>query len=114
MILYGIPNCDTVKKAMTWLKENNFSFEFHDFKKQGISNSKLIQWSQQVGWDKLLNKKSTTWRAITPEKQAAIINERAAIQLMLEASSIIKRPVLEVGQKLIVGFNIDAYQNIES
>ena len=74
--VYGIPNCDTVKKVLAWLKKNNIAFEFHDYKKLGISQEKLIQWTAEVGWEKLVNKKGTTWRALTAEQQAAVKNEK--------------------------------------
>ncbi len=105
MKLYGIPNCDTVKKATTWLKEQSIDFEMHDYKKLGITKQKLKEWIKEVGVEKLLNKKSTTWRALTPEQQSAITTQTAAINLMAEKPSIIKRPVIETGSKLVVGFD---------
>ena len=105
MKLYGIPNCDTVKKASTWLKEHSIDFEMHDYKKLGITKQKLKEWIKEVGVEKLLNKKSSTWRALTPEQQSAITTQTAAINLMAEKPSIIKRPVIETGGKLVVGFD---------
>jgi arsenate reductase (glutaredoxin) len=110
MIVYGIKNCDTVKKSLTWLKENGISFEFHDYKTEGISKKKLTKWSQQVGWEVLLNKKGTTWRNIDPETQQTIDNEESAVELMEKNTSVIKRPVIEQnGQVLFVGFDAEKY-----
>lgn len=102
--VYGIPNCDTVKKTLDWLTKNKISFAFHDYKKSGISKEKLTAWSKQVGWEVLLNKKSTTWRDLSESVQKKITSQTAAIQLMIENTSIIKRPVVETGNNLLVGF----------
>lgn len=80
--VYGIPNCDTVKKALVWLEAHQIPFEFHNYKKQGITAAKLKNWSSQLGWDVVLNKKSSTWRGLSPEVQATITNEKAAIKLL--------------------------------
>lgn len=109
MIIYGIPNCDITKKALTWLKDRKIDFVFHDYKKEGISRSKLEDWSKQVGWEILLNKKSTTWRGLTSTEQVAVTNGEAAIKIMMDNNSIIKRPVIESEKKLLVGFNEDNY-----
>lgn len=90
---------------MDWYKKKNIQVDFHDYKKEGIPKDKLAQWCKQVGWELLLNKKSTTWRSLPPEEQQKVTNEKAAIQLMMEYTSIIKRPVIEINNKLIVGFN---------
>jgi len=103
--VYGISNCDIIKKTLDWYKKKNIPVGFHDYKKEGIDKEKLVQWSREVGWESLLNKKSTTWRSLAPELQQKITNEKAAIQLMTEYTSIIKRPVVEVQGKIIVGFN---------
>lgn len=105
IIVYGIPNCDTVKKTLDWYKNKNIGVEFVDFKKSGITKEKLRYWSKKVGYEILLNKKSTTWRSLETATQQKIINEEAAIQLMLEYTSIIKRPVIEINDNVIVGFN---------
>ena len=107
--LYGIPNCDTVKKARNWLISHNIEVDFHDYKKEGITKEKLKQWSKEAGWEKLLNKKGTTWRQLPTETQASIVSEREAIALMKESPSLIKRPVIELGNKIMVGFNEEAY-----
>jgi len=103
--VYGIPNCDTTKKAMVWLKKNKVDFSFHDYKLQGISRQKLEAWCKDQGWEIIFNKRSTTWRELSEAEQAKAVNQPAAIKLMMENNRIIKRPVIEVDEKLIVGFN---------
>jgi arsenate reductase len=106
MTLYGIKNCNTVKAAVDWLKKNNVEFEFHDYKAKGISESKLKEWSSQVGWESLVNKRGTTWRQLDPSVQAKVTNEKQAIALMLEKTSVIKRPLIEKASKVIaLGFD---------
>lgn len=109
MKVYGITNCNTVKKAVDWLKNNDNEFEFHDYKKKGITKEKLQEWLKEVGWEKLVNRKGTTWRTLTAEQQQKVTNEKAAIELMMEKPSVIKRPVIETNGKLIVGFDEEAY-----
>ncbi|MBC7889977.1 MAG: Spx/MgsR family RNA polymerase-binding regulatory protein [Ferruginibacter sp.] len=103
--VYGIPNCDTIRKTLDWYKKKNIRVDFYDYKKYGINKEKLVQWCKNVGWEILLNKKSTTWRSLPLEEQQLVINEKMAIQLMMEYPSIIKRPVIEMNNKLMVGFN---------
>jgi arsenate reductase len=105
MTVYGIPNCDTVKKSLDWLRKNKIDYEFHDYKKSGITKAKLEAWSKKVGWEVLVNKKGTTWRKLTAEEQEKVTTQSAAIKVMMENNSIIKRPVVEAGEKLLVGFN---------
>ncbi len=108
--LYGIANCDIVKKALAWCKKNNREVEFHDYKKEGISKEKLAAWIKQVGLEKIMNKRSTTWRELPVEVQEKIIDNTAAINLMTVHNSIIKRPVIECKGKLIVGYDEAVYQ----
>lgn len=103
--VYGIPNCDTIKKTLDWYKKKNIQIEFHDYKKSGINKAKLEEWCKEVGWELLLNKKSTTWRSLSLEDQQKVTSEKMAIKLMVEYPSIIKRPVVEMNNKIIVGFN---------
>lgn len=103
--IYGIPNCDTVKKTTDWFRKNKVEFDFHDYKKEGISKSKLQAWCRQAGWEKLLNKKSTTWRNTDAAIQAGVTNTSSAIALMLEQTSLIKRPVIETAQGIVIGFD---------
>ena len=113
MKVYGIKNCNTVKKALEWLKDHNIDFEFHDFKKSGISEEKLRAWSAKAGWEPLINKKGTTWKKLDPEVQESIVSEDAAYKLMLDKTSVIKRPVIETGNgKILLGFNEHEYSEL--
>ena len=103
--VYGIPNCDTIKKVLDWYKKNNIQVDFYDYKKDGVKKEKLSHWCKEVGWEVLLNKKSTTWRSLSLEQQQKANNEKMAIQLMMEYPTMIKRPVIEMNNKIIVGFN---------
>ena len=112
-MIYGIPNCDTVKKVLTWFKENKIPYEFHDYKSKGITPAKLKAWSEQVGWEVLLNKRGTTWKELDAKTQATITNEKAAIKLMAENTSSIKRPVIEKREKVMtVGYDALAYEKL--
>ena len=106
--IYGIKNCDTMKKARAWLDEHGVAYAFHDYKAEGIDKASLERWARQVGWETLLNRAGTTFRAL-PEKEKTGVTEEKAIALMLAQPSMIKRPVLDVGGKLIVGFKADIY-----
>ena len=105
IILYGIPNCDTVKKARTWLSEHGQIHTFHDFKKQGVPPEQLARWTQAAGWEKLLNRKGTTWRKLDAQAQAAVVDGASAQSLMLASPSMIKRPVVDWGKDITVGFD---------
>lgn len=106
--LYGIRNCDTMKKAWTWLDQRGVAYAFHDYKKAGIDRARLEAWAGQVGWQTLLNRAGTTFRAL-PEADKANLTEASALALMLAHPSMIKRPVLETGDGLLVGFKADSY-----
>lgn len=109
--VYAIPNCNMVKKALDWLKKNKIAYEFHDYKKNGITTTILTNWCKQVGWEALLNKKGATWRQLTPDIQASITTQKAAIALMIEKTSIIKRPLIEEdGKILVLGFEETEYK----
>ncbi len=95
--LYGIPNCDTVKKARAWLAEHGVDYQFHDFKKQGVPPDHLLIWINAVGWEKLLNRKGTTWRKLDLATQSSAIDAESAAKLLILNSSLIKRPVVEWG-----------------
>lgn len=110
--LYGIPNCDTVKKARTWLDQHGISYTFHDFKKAGISRELVAQWLAHVSWDVLVNRKGTTWRGLSEERKAAVNDAASATELMLESPSVIKRPVLFNDGNAHVGFSDALYQQI--
>jgi arsenate reductase (glutaredoxin) len=105
-VVYGIKNCDTVKKALRWLDEHRIQYTFHDFKAKGASNELLHNWSDQIGWEALVNKKGLTWKQLPADVKELITSEKAAIALMIEKTSVIKRPVIELKGKIVVqGFN---------
>jgi arsenate reductase len=108
MKLYGIKNCDTVKKARKWLDENTIDYEFHDFKRDGLDSEMLSRWEQTVGWETLLNRRGTTWRKL-PEEVRDTIGAQSAHEIMLDNPSIIKRPVAESGDEVRVGFSADEW-----
>ncbi len=113
--LYGITNCDTVKKARNWLAENNIVYEFSDFKKNAPSEAVIRQWLEQVPLETLLNKRGTTWRKLDDaNRQAAENNLEEAIRLMTENPSLINRPVLRKEDRVYVGFSVENYQKIFS
>lgn len=112
--IYGIPNCSTVKKARLWLAEHQLDNTFHDFKKQGIDAASLSRWLGHTSLAKLINRKGTTWRALSDEDKLRADSPDSAIALMMEKPSLIKRPVLEQGTLLLVGFSEDNYQALKS
>ena len=107
--LYGISNCSTVKKAKDWLENNNIKFQFHDYRKQGLTEELLESFELTLGWEKLLNKQSTSWRKLSDEQKASV-SKQAALQYMLDTPTLIKRPVLDTGEKMIIGFKDAHYQ----
>ncbi len=112
VIIYGIPNCDTTKKAILWLNNNNIAFTFHDYKQRGVSKQKLEEWCNKCGWENIFNKRSTTWRELAAVEQNKVTNQAAAIKIMLESNSIIKRPVIEHAGKIIAGFSNGMYKQL--
>ena len=106
-IVYGIPNCDTTKKALALLKKNKVDFSFHDYKQEGITSKKLEEWCGKMGWEIILNKRSTTWRELKEAEQQKVIDQPTAIKLMMKSNSIIKRPIIEFGKNIVVGFKED-------
>ncbi|MFA4892396.1 arsenate reductase [Brevundimonas sp.] len=109
--LYGIPNCDTVKKARTWLDQHGVGFDFHDYKKAGIDRPRLEAWVAAHGWETVLNRAGTTFRAL-PDADKTGLDAAKAIDLMLAQPSMIKRPVLDLGDRTLVGFKPDAWAAI--
>ncbi len=108
--IYGIPNCDTMKKARAWLDDQGIAYDFHDYKKAGIDRTTLEAWSKKVGWETLLNRAGTTFRKL-PDAEKQGLDERKAIALMIAQPSLIKRPVLELARgKLLVGFKPEVYE----
>jgi arsenate reductase len=108
VIIYGIKNCDTMKKARTWLDARGVAYAFHDYKAEGIDRARLEGWVQAVGWETLLNRAGTTFRKL-PEPDRANLDESKALALMLDQPSMIKRPVLDLGGRLLVGFKPEQY-----
>jgi arsenate reductase len=108
--IYGIKNCDTMKKAFDWLTENNVLYEFHDYKKSGISEDKIQEWLTQKPWDVLINRAGTTWKKLSDEDKST--DESGAIKLMVGKPSMIKRPIIENDKIVVMGFNSDTYEQI--
>lgn len=106
--MYGIKACDTIKKARTWLEKKKIDYVFHDYKTQGVDAATLAAWAKQVGWEVLLNRAGTTFRKL-PEAQKQNIDAAKALRLMAANPSMIKRPVLDVGRKIVVGFKPELY-----
>jgi arsenate reductase (glutaredoxin) len=112
MKLYGIRNCDTVKKARAWLAEHRIEMTFHDFKSEGVTMDHLDRWVKAVSWETLLNRKGTTWRGLPDEVKDSVTDAASAKQVMLENPSVIKRPVLELDDKVNVGFSPEKYNEL--
>lgn len=108
--LYGISNCNTVKKAKDWLENNNIEYHFHDYRKQGLSADLLESFEAALGWEKLLNKQSASWRKLS-NAQKSNLTKQTALHAMLETPTLVKRPVLDTGKKIIIGFKAEIYQN---
>lgn len=110
--LYGIPNCDSVKKAKKWLEKQGIDYNFYDFRKDGLTAKQVKQWIGQIGLEKLVNKRSTTWKGLSDSQQASLSsspNEKAAIALIVDNPTLIKRPLLETAKQTNVGFNEAQY-----
>lgn len=110
--LYGIPNCDTVKRARAWLHEQGIDHAFHDFRKAGVSRELLQSWFRVLGAEALLNRRGTTWRGLPQQRKDAVVDEASAIAVMIEAPSLIKRPVLDRDGAIHAGFSEDHYRQI--
>lgn len=105
VIVYGIPNCDQVRRARLWLREHRIDYKFHDFRADGLPVALLDRWLIRLPWDALLNKRGTTWRGLDTARRGAIVDAQSATELMLANPTVIKRPVLERGEQLLVGFS---------
>lgn len=110
--LYGLPYCDATIAVTKWLEAKGYEVTLHNYKTDGITTEKLKAWCKLLGWEKLLNKRSTTWRSLKKEEQDIITNEAAAIAVLLKNTSLIKRPVIEFGNNLLLGFDEKALSNI--
>jgi Spx/MgsR family transcriptional regulator len=109
MKVYGITNCNTVKKALDWLKAHHVNYEFHDFKKLGVSEEKLNEWDSKAGYEKFMNKQGLTWKQLEPSVKESITGKEPALKLLQQKTSMIKRPVVEDNGFLFFGFDEDAY-----
>ena len=109
VVIYGIKNCDTMKKARAWLDKRGVAYRFHDYRSEGVERAKLEGWAKEAGWETLLNRAGTTFRKL-PEKDREGVTEKKAVALMLSQPSMIKRPVLEAGGRLLVGFKPEVYE----
>ena len=109
--VHGIPNCDTIKKARKWLDANDISYEFHDYKKKGIDKATLTSWCKEVGYEAILNTRGTTWRKLSDEEKSNLTQTKA-IALLIENTSMIKRPVITTGRELLVGFDEARYKEV--
>jgi Spx/MgsR family transcriptional regulator len=109
--LYGIKNCDTIRKARRWLAERDIEYRFHDFRTDGISEELLAPWVEELGWEKLLNRRGTTWRKL-PETQRNTINRDSAMRIMLSQPAIIRRPVLDTGETRHIGFSEQVWRSL--
>jgi Spx/MgsR family transcriptional regulator len=109
--LYGIKNCDTVKKARKWLDDNTIAYQFHDFRSDGLDNKLLTDLEAKLGWENMLNRRSTSWRQLD-DKRKDDLSLAKAIILMLETPTLIKRPVLDTGEQILIGFKLDDYQKL--
>jgi arsenate reductase len=109
MKVYGITNCNTVKKALDWLKANNINYEFHDFKKLGVSEEKLNEWDKKTGYEKFLNKQGLTWKQLDPQVKDSVKTSSEALKLLRQKTSMIKRPVIEKDDFLFFGFDEEIY-----
>lgn len=111
MKIYGIKNCNTVKKALDWMDKNQVAYTFHDFKKEPATREKLEYWEKKIDWQDLVNKKGTTWKKLTSEEQAAIQDANSANDALLKNNSMIKRPVIETDNSIILGYNESIYHD---
>jgi len=109
--MFGIPNCDTIKKARKWLASEGIKYQFHDYKKEGVDRALLTEWCSAKGWEVLLNRRGTTWRKL-PDDLKSSVDEIRAIALMVEHPSMIKRPVLVTGTQVEIGFSPDRYREL--
>ncbi len=110
--LYGLPYCDATAGVTKWLEAKGYNSSLHNYKTEGITKEKLQEWCSKLGWQKVLNKRSTTWRSLKQEEQDNVTDETAAINLMLRNTSLIKRPVIEFGNKLLIGFDEKALNTV--
>jgi arsenate reductase len=112
VIVYGIDSCDQVRKARSWLRAQGVSFRFHDFRADGLDAALLVRWMGHLPWDALLNKRGLSWRQLDATRRASVVDQSSASELMLATPTLIKRPVLEAGDRIVVGFSEPIYRNL--
>ncbi|HQY28978.1 MAG TPA: ArsC family reductase [Burkholderiaceae bacterium] len=112
VVVFGIETCDQVRKARAWLRGHEIAFRFHDFRKDGLDRQRLSTWLGRVPWDSLLNRRGQAWRKLDPERRAAITDQTSAAELMLADPTLVKRPVLQAGDRIIVGFSETLYAGV--
>lgn len=110
--VYGIKNCNTVKKAFDWLKANDLEYNFHDYKKEPVTLAKLQAWEKLTPWETLVNKKGTTWKKLSAEEQSSVVDANSANIVLMQNNSMIKRPIIEVNNTIVLGFDEDLYIQI--
>jgi arsenate reductase len=111
-VVYGIDTCDQVRKARAWLRAQGVAHAFHDFRADGLDAALLARWMGHLPWDALLNRRGLTWRQIEPARRAAVVDQSSATELLLEHPTLVKRPVLEAGDRIVVGFSEPIYRNL--
>ena len=111
-VVYGIDTCDQVRKARAWLRAQGVAVRFHDFRADGLDDALLSRWMGHLPWDSLLNRRGLTWRQLEASRKAMIVDQSSATELMLELPTVIKRPVLEAGDRIVVGFSEPIYRNL--
>jgi Spx/MgsR family transcriptional regulator len=112
IVVYGIDSCDQVRKARQWLRQRGIEHRFHDFRRDGLGAERLSRWLSHVPWDALVNRRGLTWRKLDPVQRASVVDQASAIELMLREPTVIKRPVLEAGDRLLVGFSEPIYASL--
>lgn len=109
--LYGIENCDQVRRARQWLRKHGVQARFHDFRRDGLDRATLERWLSHLPWDTLLNRRGLAWRKLDPERRAQVVDQPSAVEALLADPTLVKRPVLEAGERLLVGFSEPVYLN---
>lgn len=112
VVVYGIESCDQVRKARAWLRAQGVAFRFHDFRADGLDAALLARWMGHLPWDALLNRRGTSWRQLDAQRKASVVDQSSASELMLENPTLVKRPVLEAGDRIVVGFSEPIYRNL--
>lgn len=111
-VVYGIDTCDQVRKARSWLRAQRVPFRFHDFRTQGLDAQMLSRWAARLPWDALLNRRGLAWRQLDPARRATVVDQASAVELMLAQPLLVKRPVLDAGDRIVVGFSEPVYRTL--